>query len=216
MRLVLLGAPGSGKGTQADLFRTRCGYVHIATGDILRQNLKDRTGLGLQADAFMSKGELVPDNLVVEMIAERLRENDVSRGFLLDGFPRTIPQAESLDAILNDLGWNLDAALFFVIDEEALVRRLMHRRTCRSCGKIWNLLSAEDENFDICPSCGGELYQRDDDKESVIRNRLDVYRNQTEPVVSWYRKKGLLYDIDASKSREETFEEIKSVLGGEI
>jgi adenylate kinase len=210
--LVLLGAPGSGKGTQAELLKAQYGCAHISTGDILRRNLKDKTELGVRAGVFMNKGELVPDGLVVEMVEKRLREDDAANSFLMDGFPRTLPQAEALESMLKELDRPLDVVLFLKVEEEFLVRRLTNRRTCRSCGKIWNaLLMATGTK--ACPECGGELHQRDDDMESVIRNRLDVYREQTEPLMSWYEKKGLLRSIDAVNSPEKTFKEIQVALG---
>lgn len=211
MRWILLGAPGSGKGTQADLLKEKYGVAHISTGDILRRNLKDKTGLGLEAEGYMNKGALVPDELVVRMVSERLRERDVEKGFLLDGFPRTIQQAEALDVILSEIRQSLDGVLLFEIDEEALIRRLSNRRTCSSCGKIWNLLTIESPQS-ACPACGGELYQREDDTESVIRNRLKVYHEQTAPLIAWYEEKGILREIDASMSPAETFLEIEAAL----
>ncbi|MDR2523649.1 MAG: adenylate kinase [Synergistaceae bacterium] len=208
MRLVLLGAPGSGKGTQAEFLKARHGCAHISTGDILRQNLKDGTDLGLKAKAFMDKGELVPDGVVVGMVRERLLRE---REFLMDGFPRTLPQAEALEKILEELTLPLDAVLLLRVDEELIVRRLTNRRTCRACGKIWNLL-AMPPNAD-CPECGGELYRRDDDAESVIRNRLSVYREQTAPLVEWYEKRGKLRAVDAVGSPEEIFAKAEAALG---
>ena len=210
MRLVLLGAPGSGKGTQADLLKARYSCVHISTADILRRHLKDKTELGMRSENFMSKGALVPDGLVVEMVEERLQEG--AGNFVMDGFPRTLPQAEALEKVLRKLDCPLDAVIFLKIEEEFLVRRLVHRRTCRRCGKIWNVLTMMD-GTKICPEWGGELDQRSDDAESVIRNRIDVYREQTEPLISWYAKKGVLRSIDAVNSPEETFKEIQVILG---
>lgn len=211
MRWILLGAPGSGKGTQADLLKEKYGVAHISTGDILRRNLREKTGLGLEAEGYMNKGALVPDELVVRMVSERLRERDVDKGFLLDGFPRTIQQAEALEAILSEIGQSLDGVLLFEIDEEALIRRLSNRRTCSSCGKIWNLLTMDSPESG-CPVCGGELYQREDDTESVIRNRLKVYHEQTAPLIAWYGDKGLVREIDASMSPAETFSKIEAAL----
>lgn len=213
MRLVLLGAPGAGKGTQADLLQEKYGCVHISTGDILRRNLKDKTGLGLQAEAFMNKGELVPDGLVVKMVSDRLREKDVSGGFLMDGFPRTLFQAQAFDDILKTIDAPLDSVLSLKVDEDLLIRRLTNRRTCRACGKIWNLLTMRNSDGKTCPDCGGELYLRDDDAESVIRNRLKVYHEQTAPLIAWYRNRGILHDIDSSGSKEETLDKIEAVLG---
>jgi adenylate kinase len=217
--LVLLGAPGSGKGTQAALLKAKYACAHISTGDILRQNLKDGTELGLQAKGYMDKGELVPDGLVIKMARERLREDDAVRsGFLMDGFPRTLPQAEAFEEILEELGRPLDAVLLLSIDEEALIRRLSNRRTCRACGRIENLLSMTEKPMPeggaaVCPACGGELHQRDDDTESVIRNRLKVYHDQTAPLVSWYEAKKKLRVVDASGSPEEILRKIQAVLG---
>jgi adenylate kinase len=191
------------------LLKTKYACAHISTGDILRQNLRDGTELGLQAEVYMNKGELVPDGLVIKMAEERLRKED--GGFLMDGFPRTLPQAEAFDRILEELGRPLDAVLLLAIDEEALVRRLSHRRTCRACGRIWNLLSMA-AGTTVCPECQSELHQRDDDAESVIRNRLEVYRDQTAPLVSWYEKQGKLRKVDASGSPEEIFGKIQAVL----
>jgi adenylate kinase len=194
------------------LLKAKYACAHISTGDILRQNLKDGTELGLRAGVYMNKGELVPDGLVIEMAKERLRKDDAVRdGFLMDGFPRTLPQAEAFETILKELGRPLDAAVLLSIDEEALVRRLSNRRTCRACGGIENLLSMPGAT--VCPKCGGELYQRDDDAESVIRNRLKVYHDQTAPLVSWYGEKGLLRTVEASGSPEEILSKIQAVLG---
>lgn len=206
--MVLLGAPGSGKGTQAEFLKVRHGCAHISTGDILRQNLKDGTELGIKAKAFMDKGELVPDGVVVGMVRERLLRD---KEFLMDGFPRTLPQAEALEKILEELALPLDAVLLLKVDEELIVRRLTNRRTCRACGKIWNLL-AIPPNAD-CPGCGGELYRRDDDAESVIRNRLSVYHEQTAPLVEWYEKRDKLRAVDAVGSPEEIFAKIEAALG---
>lgn len=213
MRLVLLGAPGAGKGTQAELLKAKYACVHISTGDIFRQNLKDRTRLGVQVEAFMNKGELVPDDLVVKMVSERFGEKDVQKqGFLMDGFPRTLPQAEAFGGILEKVGLALDRVLLLKIDEEVLVRRLTNRRTCRSCGKIWNLLAMASSEEKDCPECGGMLYQRDDDAADVIRNRLKVYHEQTAPLISWYKNRGILFEIDSSGSKEETFRKIQAAL----
>ena len=211
MRVILLGAPGSGKGTQAALLREREGCVHVSTGDIFRQNLKDQTPLGMEAKGYMDKGALVPDDVVLKMVSERLLEPDASEGFLLDGFPRTVPQAEFLDSFLRGRDLTLDAAFLFDIDDEILVERLSNRRTCRSCGAIFNL-AIEGTQSRACAACGGELFQRDDDKEAVIRNRLRVFHEQTEPLAAWYRDRGLLRVVDASQAPEAVYEKIKAAL----
>ena len=213
MRLVLLGAPGAGKGTQAALLKEREGAVHISTGDIFRQNLKDKTPLGLEAKKYMDQGALVPDDVVMRMVSSRLTEPDASEGFMLDGFPRTIPQAEFLEGFLKEHGRKLDAVLLFAIDDDVLVRRLSNRRTCRSCGGIFNLLTMQG-NGDKCPSCGGELFQRDDDHEDVIRSRLSVFHEQTEPLVEWYKERKLLIEIDASDAPEQIYGRVKAALNG--
>ena len=211
MRLVLLGAPGSGKGTQAALLKERLGRAHVSTGDIFRKNLKEETPLGILARSYMDKGALVPDEVVLKMVSGRLLEPDMKAGFLLDGFPRTIAQAEFLESFLAERGQALDAVILFDIGDEALVRRLSNRRTCRSCGAIFNLLTLDGDGHS-CPACSGELYQRDDDEESVIRNRLKVFHDQTQPLIDWYGKKGLLSAVDASQAPEAAYGDIAAIL----
>lgn len=213
MRLILLGAPGAGKGTQAALLKERDGCVHISTGDIFRKNLGEQTPLGLEAKKYMDQGALVPDELVLKMVSARLLEPDAAKGFLLDGFPRTVPQAEFLEGFLKEHGEKLDAVLLFSIDDEVLVRRLSNRRSCRACGEIFNLLTLGDAaSSGKCPSCGGELFQRDDDHESVIRNRLKVFHEQTEPLVAWYKDRNLLCEVDASGAPEAIYTSVKARL----
>ncbi len=215
MRLVLLGAPGAGKGTQAAFLKERNEGVHVSTGDIFRKNLKEETPLGLEAKKYMDQGALVPDELVLKMVSSRLSEPDAMNGFLLDGFPRTVAQAEFLEKFLKDQGKSLDAVLLFGVDDELLVRRLSNRRTCKSCGGIFNLLAmGGHDDHDKCPNCGGELYQRDDDHEDVIRNRLKVFHDQTEPLIEWYKGKGLLKVItaEASDGPEKIYDRVKAAL----
>jgi adenylate kinase len=197
MRFILVGPPGAGKGTQAVQLAAHFGIPHISTGDIFRLNLKNGTPLGLQAKGFMDKGELVPDSVTNEMVADRLTHPDVKAGFLLDGYPRTTAQAEFLKNALATMGSPLDAVLEMTIDNAEIVKRLSGRRTCRGCGKIFP--SAQSS----CDSCGGELYQRDDDKEEVIQRRLEVYAEQTAPIVGFYRNEGLLRSISALGSVNE-------------
>ena len=197
MRFILVGPPGAGKGTQAVQLATHFGIPHISTGDIFRLNLKNGTPLGLQAKSFMDKGELVPDSVTNEMVADRLTHPDVQAGFLLDGYPRTTAQAEFLKNALTKMNSPLDAVLEMTIDNSEIVKRLSGRRTCRGCGKIY--ASAQPS----CNSCGGELYQRDDDKEEVIQRRLEVYADQTAPIVGFYRNEGLLRTISALGSVDE-------------
>jgi len=191
--------------------KERLGCAHVSTGDIFRKNLKEETPLGLLARSYMDKGALVPDEVVLKMVSGRLLEPDVKAGFLLDGFPRTIAQAEFLESFLAERGQVLDAVILFDIGDEALVRRLSNRRTCRSCGAIFNLLTLNGDGHS-CPTCKGELYQRDDDEESVIRNRLKVFHDQTQPLIDWYGSKGLLSAVDASQAPEAAYGDIATIL----
>ena len=188
MRLVLVGPPGAGKGTQASLLASHFKIPHISTGDIFRANLKSGTALGLQAKAFMDKGELVPDSVTNDMVKDRLKSES---GFLLDGFPRNVAQAEVLKEFLAERNEPLDAVIEFAIDNNEIIKRLSNRRTCRGCGKVFAGTIAK------CDACGGELYQREDDKESVIARRLEVYSEQTAPIIDFYRSAGLLLSISA-------------------
>ena len=206
MRAILLGAPGSGKGTHAEDIKAHYNCAHISTGDMLRANLKDKTELGKKAEIYMDSGALVPDELIIGMIEERLAESDCKIGFLLDGFPRTIPQAEALDELLGKMKCPLDCVFLFDVDNEVVVNRLTNRRTCGNCGKITNMLY---HNGESCDDCGGPLQHRDDDKEDVIRKRLAVYHTQTEPLIEWYEKKKMLKRFDGTRDREDIFNEIK-------
>jgi adenylate kinase len=195
-RVVLLGPPGAGKGTQAKLLQEMFGAVQISTGDILRKAVADRTPLGQQAAGFINSGALVPDSVIINLVAERLKEPDCAKGFILDGFPRTIPQAESLDEILKNAGLNLNCVLSVQIPQDIIVERLAGRRTCRQCGALCHVALNPPKVEGVCDRCGGELYQRDDDKEQTIAHRLQVYEKQTAPLVQYYRERGLLRTID--------------------
>ena len=195
-RVVLLGPPGAGKGTQAKLLQEEFGAVQISTGDILRRAVGEQTPLGKAAAEFINRGALVPDGLIVNLVAERLKEKDCEKGFLLDGFPRTIPQAESLDEILNRMGLNLNSVLSVQVPQKIIVERLAGRRTCRKCGALCHVIFNPPKQTGVCDRCGGELYQRADDQELTITNRLQVYENQTAPLVDYYRQRGLLRAID--------------------
>ncbi|CAN2178613.1 Adk Adenylate kinase and related kinases [Candidatus Nanopelagicaceae bacterium] len=196
MRLVLVGPPGAGKGTQAQFLAAHFSIPHISTGDIFRANLKAGTDLGNQAKSFMDRGELVPDSVTNEMVRDRLTHDDVANGFLLDGFPRNVAQAEVLRAILADKKTPLHAVLEFSLADEEIIARLSSRRTCRDCG-------APSVGVDKCPTCGGEVYQREDDKAEVITRRLEVYAEQTAPIISFYRNEGLLISVSAAGNVED-------------
>jgi adenylate kinase len=197
MRLVLVGPPGAGKGTQAQLIAAHLAVPQISTGDIFRANVSQGTPLGKQAKEYMDKGDLVPDEVTVAMVKDRLGDPDTERGFLLDGFPRTVPQAIQLDEILAELGTKLDVVLELVVDDDEVVRRLSGRRTCRSCGHIWHVDFDPPAKEGVCDICGGDLFQRDDDKADTIRHRLEVYGEQTAPLVGYYAERGILVGIDA-------------------
>jgi len=200
MRLILLGAPGAGKGTVAKMLTAVDGSVQISTGDILRGAVKDGTALGKQAKAFMDAGDLVPDDLIMGIMKERLKQDDCQAGFLLDGFPRTIPQAEQLKVLLADLDIKLDAAVNLDVPRAVILDRLTTRRTCNDCGAIYNVKSAPTKVEGLCDKCGGKVVQRDDETEEAISNRLDVYSEKTAPLVDFYRGEGMLMDVNATSS----------------
>jgi adenylate kinase len=197
VRLVLVGPPGAGKGTQAQFVAAHLAVPQISTGDIFRANVSQGTALGKQAKEYMDAGNLVPDDVTVAMVKDRLAEPDTKRGFLLDGFPRTVPQAGQLDEILAEMGTKLDVVLELVVDDDEVVRRLSGRRTCRTCGHIWHVDFDPPAAEGVCDNCGGELFQRDDDKADTIRHRLEVYYEQTAPLVGYYAERGILVGIDA-------------------
>lgn len=213
-RVVLLGPPGAGKGTQAKLLEQEFGAVQISTGDILRKAVADQTPLGKQAGDFIKRGALVPDDVIVDLIAERLQQKDCAKGFLLDGFPRTIPQAESLDAILKKLALNLNCVLSVQVPREVIIERLAGRRTCRKCGALSHVVFDPPKQAGVCDRCGGELFQRDDDREETIVHRLTVYENQTAPLVDYYRRRGALREIDGVGSVSEIRARVMTALGG--
>jgi adenylate kinase len=197
MRLVLVGPPGAGKGTQAQFISAHLGVPKISTGDIFRANVSQGTDLGQEARKFMDAGDLVPDEITIGMVRDRLAEDDAKQGFLLDGFPRNVPQARTLDEILKDVGNPLDVVLELVVDDDEVVRRLSGRRTCRNCGHIWHIDFDPPSAEGVCDICGGELFQRDDDMPETVRHRLDVYYEQTSPLVGYYAEAGILVGIDA-------------------
>lgn len=212
MRLVLVGPPGAGKGTQAQFLASHYVIPHISTGDIFRANLKEGTPLGIEAKSFMDRGDLVPDSVTNEMVRDRLGKADVVNGFLLDGFPRNVAQAEVLRAILAEKRTPLNAALELSVDTAEIILRLSGRRVCRNCGKVWHIEFDKTSDPQKCDFCQGELYQREDDKEEVITRRLEVYQEQTAPIISFYRTEGLLITISATGSVSEITERAVSAL----
>jgi len=212
MRLILLGPPGVGKGTQAKLLSQHYDIPQISTGDLLREAVSEGTELGKQAKKYMDQGDLVPDDVILGMVEETLQSDKCKDGFILDGFPRTVPQAEGLTAIMNKLGLQLDGVVSLEVDDQVVIERLSARRTCVDCGAIYNVKTNPPEKEGVCDKCGGELILRDDDQPETIKNRLDVYKKQTEPLVDYYSNKGLLVSIDGSKSIDEIQTEIKKRL----
>ena len=206
MNIVLLGAPGVGKGTQASMLVEKYGMCHISTGDILRAAVKNQTPLGVKAKAFMDAGDLVPDELIIDLMKERMQEPDTEKGVLLDGFPRTTAQAEALDTMLAGLERPLDAALLIDVDFDVIIKRLTSRRMCRECGYIG---TAADEK---CPKCAGEMYQRDDDNEATVRNRLDVYEKSTAPLIGYYKDADKLITIDGDRDPQVVLADVEKAL----
>ena len=207
MNIVLLGAPGAGKGTQSAKLVDACGFTHLSTGDLLRAAVKEGTELGRKAKSFMDAGELVPDEVVIGLVEEKL-EADPTASFLFDGFPRTPAQAVALDGALSSVGGKLDFAIALVVENDIVVKRMAARRVCRSCG-----FPGTSATGPVCPSCGGEMYQRDDDNEETVRNRLEVYDTQTTPLIDYYRGNGILVEIDGNQTPDEVFSAIKGVIG---
>ena len=206
MRLVLVGPPGAGKGTQAQFIASHFAIPMISTGDIFRANVSEGTELGVEARKYMDAGDLVPDEVTIGMVEDRLGQDDAQTGFLLDGFPRTVRQAEVLDDLLKQLEAALDVVLELVVDDDEVVRRLSGRRTCHQCGHVWHLDFDPPGTDGICDRCNGELFQRDDDREETIRHRLEVYADQTSPLIGYYGERGLLRGVDATGPVEDVTE----------
>jgi adenylate kinase len=200
MKLLFLGPPGAGKGTLSDLAVEKLGLPHISTGDLFRAAIKNETPLGLKVKSIMASGALVPDEVTIEMVKERLAQPDAKKGWILDGFPRTIPQAEALEKIAA-----VDRVVNFEVADAIVIGRLSTRRVCRACGKIYNVKSSPPKKEGVCDACGGEVYTRDDDKEESIKTRLDTYRKQTAPLIDWYGKKGVLVTIDGVGDPNEVY-----------
>jgi adenylate kinase len=212
MRLIFLGAPGVGKGTQADLIAAKFGRPKISTGDILREAVRNKTPMGVQAKACMDQGQLVPDSVVVGIVKDKLAEPACAKGFLLDGFPRTVPQAEELDAMLTTRGLQLDRVVNVSVPREDVVRRLTGRRSCPKCQAVFHVEFAPPTRAGFCDRCGGELMQRSDDKRETVENRLAVYEAQTAPLIAYYRQRGLLSDIDGVGKVEQVQQRVVELL----
>ena len=211
-RVIFLGAPGAGKGTQARRLAADSGVPQVATGDMLREAVAAGTPLGREAKRFMDQGALVPDEVVIGLVDERLSRPDARSGYVLDGFPRTVPQAEALDTLLRRLGQDLDRVVFFDVSRDELLRRLTGRRVCRQCGTAFHLVSAPPQVAGRCDQCGGELYQRDDDAEGTVGRRLDVYQTQTAPLLDYYRNRGLLVRVAGEGPVDRVAEAIRKAV----
>lgn len=213
MKVIMLGAPGAGKGTQAKKIAEKWQIPHISTGDIFRMNIKNGTELGMEAKKYMDQGLLVPDELTVKILLDRVAQPDCKDGYVLDGFPRTIPQAEVLDEALNKLGEKIDYAVDVDVPDENIVNRMSGRRACLSCGATYHITYAPSKKESVCDSCGSELVLRDDDKPETVQKRLGVYHQQTQPLIEYYTKKNILKSVDGTKDMEEVFQSIVSILG---
>lgn len=213
MKIIMLGAPGAGKGTQAKKIAEKYDIPHISTGDIFRANIKEGTELGRKAKTYMDQGLLVPDELVVDLVVDRVSKDDASRGYVLDGFPRTIPQAEALDKALEAIGEKMDYAINVEVPDENIIKRMSGRRACVSCGATYHLEHIPPKKEGFCDTCGAELILRDDDKPETVKKRLDVYHEQTKPLIEYYTKKDILIEVDGTKDMAEVFDAIVKVLG---
>lgn len=213
VKIIMLGAPGAGKGTQAQKISEKYNIPHISTGNIFRANIKEGTVLGKQAKSFMDQGLLVPDELVVDLVIDRLKQEDCSNGYILDGFPRTIPQAQALDAALMKLNETIDFALDVDVPDPFIIDRMAGRRACLDCGATYHLVSMPPKSEGICDRCGKKLVLREDDKPETVHQRLDVYHDQTKPLITYYQSKGILHSVDGTKDLDEVFAQIVKVLG---
>ena len=213
MKIIMLGAPGAGKGTQAKMIAEKYSIPHISTGDIFRANIKNGTELGMEAKKYMDQGLLVPDELTVKILLDRVANDDCKNGYVLDGFPRTIPQAEVLDNALNELGDKIDYAINVDVPDENIIKRMGGRRACLSCGATYHIEHVPPKKEGVCDKCGQELVLRDDDKPETVKNRLDVYHAQTQPLIDFYTKKGVLKTVDGTVDMKDVFSAIVSILG---
>lgn len=213
MKIIMLGAPGAGKGTQAKKIAAKYGIPHISTGDIFRANIKGGTELGMKAKTFMDQGMLVPDEITIGMLMDRIHEDDCAKGYVLDGFPRTIPQAESLTEALKGMGESIDYALNVYVPDENIVSRMGGRRACVACGATYHVEFNAPKAQGICDTCGEKLVLRDDDKPETVQKRLNVYHEQTQPLIDYYEKAGVLKEVDGTQNMEDVFQDIVSILG---
>ena len=213
MKIIMLGAPGAGKGTQAKMIADKYGVPHISTGDIFRANIKNGTELGMEAKKYKDQGLLVPDELTVRILLNRVAQDDCKNGYVLDGFPRTIPQAEVLDSELTKLGDHIDYAINVDVPDENIVKRMSGRRACLTCGATYHIEHVPPKKEGICDVCGSELVLRDDDKPETVKNRLNVYHEQTQPLIDFYTEKGVLKTVDGTVPMEEVFAAITAILG---
>ena len=213
MKIIMLGAPGAGKGTQAKKIAEKYSIPHISTGDIFRANIKNGTELGKKAKTYMDQGLLVPDELVVDLVVDRVKQDDCSNGYVLDGFPRTIPQAEALDKALAAMGEAMDYAINVEVPDENIVRRMSGRRACVDCGATYHIVYAPTKEENICDNCHGELILREDDKPETVQKRLNVYHEQTQPLIDYYTTQGVLKTVDGTRDLNEVFQEIVDILG---
>ena len=213
MKIIMLGAPGAGKGTQAKMIAEKYSIPHISTGDIFRANIKNGTELGKKAKSYMDKGQLVPDELTLDLIMDRFKQDDCKNGYVLDGFPRTIPQAEALDAALKAKGEKVDFAIDVDVPDENIVKRMGGRRACVGCGATYHVVYSPTKVEGICDKCGEELIVRDDDKPETVLNRLEVYHNQTQPLIDYYNEQGILKSVDGTVDMKDVFNAIVEILG---
>ena len=213
MKIIMLGAPGAGKGTQAKQIAKKYGIPHVSTGDIFRANIKEGTALGMEARSYMDKGQLVPDDLTVKILLDRVAKPDCKNGYVLDGFPRTIPQAEVLDKAVTELNDKIDYAIDVDVPDENIINRMSGRRACLKCGATYHIVNVPPKKEGICDSCGSELVIRDDDKAETVKKRLETYHEQTQPLIEYYTKKGILKSVDGTQPMDKVFDDITAILG---